>query len=178
MAAGVADILDELGKYNQNPLHTLNACICIAKKQLTKSHTIVNRRHKDVAAFYRWLSNIRPSVEGFKQTLENYITERENLIKAKNKDHKANDYRLPFFGKLTGFNAELKINAATKMKNLLSGVPTMFSNIELEALRDSTLGKIISQYEQLELLPQSFILQENAKQEKARFIEEFRRYVR
>lgn len=69
-----------------------------------------------------------------------------------------------FWGRLTGMSKSLKIRSAKKMLSLLKGEKTSpFLDNELDALRNSELGKITSKLEDKKILPHEFVACENGR---------------
>lgn len=97
------------------------------------------------------------SRQSFIAELGAFITLRAAELKAdKNEYHS-------FWGRIFSISASVKINAAEKMVMLLDYQPVDFEPEEMDALRNSRLGDLVSKYEKLIGLPEDFVRLENMR---------------
>lgn len=93
--------------------------------------------------------------------LESYkTTRRMEAVDDIRRDKKLENSFKTFFGWVANFSAKVKMDAAEKIIKLLKKEPTELKTLDIQALRDSRLGRIISKYEDLGMLPEAFLNKE------------------
>lgn len=147
----------ELINKDEQPLENFGQGLDLCRKEekLIKNliHRMTNKNREDrpeintVIAECAAIQNIE---ELLKRDLWAYIKEREDERQARGKSYNT------FFGWAAGFSAELKIRAAKKIIGLLEGRQVKpLTKDEIQALKDSRLGKIIADYENV--MPRKFL---------------------